>query len=43
MAIRDYRPRRRARGSISRPQELLMYGVLLVAVALQISYPLING
>lgn len=43
MAIRDYRPRRRTRGSISRPQELLMYGVLLVAVALQISYPLING
>ena len=43
MAIRDYRPRRRARGAISRPKELSMYLVLLVAIGLQISYPLIDG
>lgn len=43
MAIRDYRPRKRSRGSLSSAQSLFMYGVLAIAIALQISFPLISG
>lgn len=43
MAIRDFRPRRRTRGGLSRTQSLVMYGVLAVAIGLQIAFPLING
>ena len=43
MSIRNYRPRRDARRSISPTKNFLLITVLTVALALQISYPLAEG
>jgi putative membrane protein len=43
MAIRDYRPRRDARRRITPIQNFLLIAILTVAIALQITYPLVEG
>jgi putative membrane protein len=43
MSIRQYRPRNNRRSGISANQSLGLYLLLALVIALQISYPLING
>ena len=43
MSIRQFRPRRDARRGISRSKNLALAILLLVTIALQISYPLVHG
>ena len=43
MTIRNYRPRRTERGSVSRNQAFLLYLGIFGVIGLQIAYPLIHG
>jgi uncharacterized membrane protein len=43
MSIRNFRPRRRSRRSLSPLQNFILISTLSVAIALQIAYPLLNG
>lgn len=43
MSIRNFRPRHRAHRTLSPLQNFLLLTVLVVAISLQISYPLLNG
>jgi len=43
MSIRNFRPRRDTRRQISPTQNTLLVAILTVAIALQISYPLLSG
>lgn len=43
MTIRNYRPRRNSRRTVSRQQSALLYLGLFGVIALQIAYPLIHG
>ncbi len=43
MSIRNYRPRRDSRRTISPAKNLLLIAVLTVALGLQIAYPLVDG
>lgn len=43
MSIRNYTPRRRDRRGPSRFERLALWGTLAVAIAFQISYPLLDG
>ena len=43
MSIRQYRPRSNRRQGITANQSLGLYLLLVLAIALQISYPLVSG
>ena len=43
MSIRHYQPRRRDRRGATSIQNILLYGLLLLAIGLQIAYPLVTG
>ena len=43
MSIRQYRPRSNRRHGISANQSLGLYLLLILAIAIQISYPLVSG
>ena len=43
MSLRQYRPRLNARRGISNRQTFILFGLLTVAIALQIAYPLVHG
>ena len=43
MSIRNFRPRRRSRRSLSPLQNFVLISTLSIAIALQIAYPLLNG
>lgn len=43
MSIRQYRPRRNSRGSITKAQQIILGSVFSIALLLQIAYPLLSG
>ncbi|MBU6242738.1 MAG: carotenoid biosynthesis protein [Acidobacteria bacterium] len=43
MSIRQYRPRRQTRGTITQARQSILISVFSIALLLQISYPLVSG
>ena len=43
MSIRQYRPRRNSRGSITTAQQIILGSVFSIALLLQVAYPLLSG
>jgi putative membrane protein len=43
MSIRHYRPRGNRRRAFDRKKNILLYGLLLISIALQMAYPLVHG